>query len=282
MTYTREQLPFEIRFRKPHVHATRITGTRTDGLPDGVHTGGAYRVGDEVWKALDGRPFANATFHETTLEAEALEALQHLPAFPKNWRIETANDRRWLVRPFSMIGGRDFELSDISKDDVLYIEHSVREANRLGWEINDCISVGYDPAGCYFIIDMSSANYTAPGEPFCNDVDDTASIEQFMAVCGMEHLVTFRKNARDARADYIWKASEGSIKERMSYRHVYASFSRPLTLDWARLPDDAILQHTDAAIWSKQIPWTWVFTKKPLPSEMVNSYELRWGWSVIH
>jgi hypothetical protein len=58
-------LPLSIRDVAPGPDFTRLTGTRPDGLPDGVHTGGAWLSPDgrEVWKPLDARPYANADGH---------------------------------------------------------------------------------------------------------------------------------------------------------------------------------------------------------------------------
>ena len=253
-----------------------------------MHTGGAYRVGDEVWKPLDGRPFANADFHETTLEAEALEALQQLPAFPKNWETVYVNDRRWLVRPYSMIGGVHFDLDELSLEQVLLVECSVREANRRGWEINDLISVGIDPEGNLFIVDLSSANYLAAGTPFHNDIDEYMRIGTFLTACGYEDIAILRSNARSAIFDWRMLPIDehtsnllASYKQRTLYRYVYASFSRQVSRMWATLPEDVVLYHTDRADWERMIPWTWLFTKTPLPLETLSKYELKWGWAEL-
>jgi hypothetical protein len=43
-------LPLAIRDVGPHPHAVRITGSRPDGLPDGVHTGGVWLYGGEIYR----------------------------------------------------------------------------------------------------------------------------------------------------------------------------------------------------------------------------------------
>ena len=93
-----KEYPLSIRDVSPSPGAVRLTGTRQDGLPDGMHTGGAWLCGEEVWKSLDGRPYANAECHYSTLEADVLEEMADKPLFPRNWRIEEANGRRFLVR----------------------------------------------------------------------------------------------------------------------------------------------------------------------------------------
>lgn len=99
------KLPISIRERKPFQNALLISAARYDGLPEGTHTGGAYVYEDKVYKPLDARPFMNAKYHLPTLEAEMLEQLSDLHSFPKNWTVETHNERRWLVRKKAFVPG---------------------------------------------------------------------------------------------------------------------------------------------------------------------------------
>src|SRR2546430_12019622 len=71
----------------------------TERLP-GEHTGGPFvnPDGQELWKPLDCLPYPNAPHRVETREATILERLAGTPGFPRNWRVEQANGRRFLVR----------------------------------------------------------------------------------------------------------------------------------------------------------------------------------------
>lgn len=78
-------LPLSIRDVGPHPDAVRLTGMRSDGLPDGVHTGGAWLWGQHgIFKPLDGRPYANAKNHYPTDELTVLELMAGQPLFPRS------------------------------------------------------------------------------------------------------------------------------------------------------------------------------------------------------
>ena len=279
--------PLSVRDKKPHVHATKIKGTRADGLPDGVHTGGCYLIDGEVWKPLDGRPYLNADHHAATLEAECLEANSDLPFFPKNWRIEERNERRWLVRNEAYIVGKEhgkkIDFNEIDKDTIMLLEQTVRELNRRGWEINDPISLGFDVENSvWFIVDLSSCNKLPDDSPY--HCDEEYRIYQFMEWCGYDKLVAFRKKGRTMLHDWVYSADEIELKiERLfKYENVYASFNRPFSLVWATLPNETKLIHEDKADWKRSIPWTWILTVEPLPDDVQKRYELRWAWSPIN
>ena len=270
-------LPLSIRDVKPHYAAEKLpNGYRADGLPDGVHTGGVYRYNGEIWKPLDGRPYMNADFCYPTLEAEFLDEMSDLASFPRNWRVEDANGRKWLVRPEVYVLGEK-ELRNLDKEVVLQIEADVREANRRGWEVNDAFQIAFDEAVCrYFILDCSSAQRMNGQGAYAADEFDR--IIRFFKLCGYDALAKFRQNARHITSSIEFlEAHPETIDSDALY--VYASFSRPLSLMWARLGDDAILEHQmrDGAI----VPHTWVITKKPLSPDILYQHELTWGYSRV-
>lgn len=270
------KLPLETRSIKPHKNAEKLkNGYRVDGLPDGVHTGGVYRWQGEIWKPLDGKPYANADFVCATLEAKFLVEMQDLPSFPKNWRGEISNGRKWLVRKEAIIlDEKDYR--NLDKDVILQIEQDVIEANLRGWEINDAFQIAFDKdLYIYFILDCSSAHkMSGTGAYAANEFD---RIMRFFKLCGYESLAKLRQNARHLLSplEFCEKHPEAWDGD---YKHVYASFNRPLSLIWARFDCDVITEHQNR---DAGVPFTWIVTQEPLPESKLYDYELTWAYSRI-
>lgn len=226
-----------------------------------------------VYKPLDGRPWANADCHCPTLEAEMLEECSDLSLFPKNWRIETHNGRRFLVRKKAYIYRTEEDYRSLSKSDVIEIEASIREANRRGWEINDPIVIGYLD-GHHFIVDLSSCQRMTGKCAFA--ADEEWRIFRFFEMCGYNRLVMLRRNG-SSLVDPLRRLD----RDKMDHRHVYASFNRPLSLVWASLPGDPVLEHNDRMNWKTMQPYTWIITDEPLSDDICYRYELTWAWSPI-
>ena len=146
-------LPLSIREQPPFRHALRINGTRWDGLPDGVHTGGAYAYQGLVYKPLDGRPGMEAQAHYPTQEAQFLEVFAGRPFFPRNWWLETHNERQWLVRPRATI----LQPQDLALTALEALWTAIQEVNAAGWEIGDLLSIGRLD-GVLFVVDCSCAH----------------------------------------------------------------------------------------------------------------------------
>ena len=272
-----DMLPLSIRDVSPAPEAVRLTGKRADGLPDGFHTGGAWLLGEEVWKPLDGRPYANAEGHYPTLEAECLEEMAGQPLFPRNWRIEEQNGRRFIVRKKATIIGQDIDYKSMTLPRLLEVERGVRALNRAGWEINDPITLGFDDdLYALFLLDLSAAG-RMPNKGCCV-ADDTWRLEKFFELCKADLLIKLRRNARHVTAEIPF------ILEHPNHRHVYGSFNRPIDGMWARLPGEPVFVHTPygSANWTESVPHTWVVTTEPLDDETLERYELRWGWSPVH
>lgn len=264
--------PLSIRDVKPHPMAYRITGERPDGMPDGYHTGGAYLWEGMVYKPLDGRPYANADCHVQTQEDKILDVMQDVPLFQKNWHVEELNGRRFLVRKQAIIvGSKDYAWTDLDRDQVLQVEQSLRMLNYRNIEINDPISMGFDENGDMFIVDLSCAGYTNPG--FLNGADDTNHVLNFFKLCRYNGLFNLRRKARNASEAFI-------LSHDKDYRHVYASFNRPISGLWASIPG-AVYVHNERADWDNGIPHSWVVTDKPLSDDVIYRYELSWGWSPV-
>ncbi len=264
------KLPLELRDISPHPDAVRITGTRPDGLPDGVHTGGAWVYDGMVFKPLDARPYPNAEFLVETEEVDCLAAMENTPFFPKNWTTETINDRRFLVRHEALVLHKDFTPAMLDKEVPLGVEAAIRNLNRAGWTINDHISLAISKIGVYFILDLSAAHKQS-NKMSTIDAEDWL-VHTFWKECEYIHLATLRDHARHILI------TRKFILDYPEHRHVYASFNRPINSLWASIPNAVYVQQ-DNASWDTVVPHTWVVTPNPLPEETIYRYELTHGFS---
>lgn len=256
---------------------------RPDGLPDGVHCG-AWQDCEtgKVWKSLYGRPYINADVIVRTFEDEFLNEFSDLYYFPKNWEIKQSNNLCWLVRDEAITLTPE-EYKNLDNDTILGIEQAIYKVNARGWAINDYITLLIDKKSYnLFIGDLSCAHTDL-------QADDYIYIERFFNLCLRENLVKLRSNAshvlHELRYNTIMYKTTGASRELthdelMEYKHVYASFNRPINSLWASL-EGALYRHESEPSWGQgqMVPWSWVITKEPLSESQVNSYELRWGWS---
>ena len=266
-------LPISIHDIAPTPNAVRLNGERPDGLPDGTHTGGAWLTPDGlVYKPLDGRPFPNCEHHYPTQEDKCLEFMAGRPFFPRNWRVETLNDRRFLVRRKAFVyGSDDLPLKEARKH-ALGLEQAVRELNARHWEVGDALSLALDPDSYEpFILDLSTAHEQRGVG--CNQADEEYRILKFFEQVGLLTLKRLRE-----RACHVL-STQNLAEDFRGFRYVYASFYRPISLMWATLPNCKLV-HEDHANWPEAVPHTWVITQAPLPEPL--PYELEWGWSPIH
>jgi hypothetical protein len=201
-------LPLSIREVKPHPLAVNYCGTRSDGLPDGFHTGGVYllkRNGNNlVYKPLDGRPCPNCDGHVPTMEAAALHALAGLPFFPRNWWIEERNGRRFLVRPWATI----VHPRDLGLEMLWRIAEAVSAANRRQWEIGDLITVGKIGEE-WFIVDLSTAHYCEYNATW--PADDAAFVGRLFEYAG-------RKEEWEKRRRELLEAQEAALLAKLHAR----------------------------------------------------------------
>jgi hypothetical protein len=266
-----EALPLSIRDVGPGPEAARLTGETPDGLPSGVHTGGAWLLDGEVWKPLDGRPYMNSDCHYPTLEAEILEELAGEYLFPKNWRIEERNGRRFIVRKKAHLIPEDLPWSYLTSDMLLEIEQGIRNMNLTGWEMNDPIALAVDPDTYdLFLYDLSTA-YKRKGSGVFAANEEWRIYQLFDR--RFPFLAKLRRNARRVHHDAFF--------EDYTIHHVYASFNRPFSLMWASLPEKSPYLKDQKTNWGEAIPHTWIGTKAPLPQDVLNRYELKWGWSPL-
>jgi hypothetical protein len=242
-----------------------------NGLPDGVHTGGCWSDGVEVWKPLDGGN-AHDGPHYPTQEAECLEEMTGEPGFPRNWRVEEVNGRRWLVRKKAYT----YDEPDVPVRQIAnvagFVESAVRALNAKGWELGDSISIAYDlDLGVNFILDLSCAR---PTYRKADAWDDEWRLERWWEENGYDNLLRFRQAAR-----HVVTSLENHDRYEIprGWRWVYASRHRPLSLTWARkLRGRAVLvphrYDTQTRV------HTWAVAEGELDEETVYDYELVLGW----
>jgi hypothetical protein len=274
-------LPLSIRDVGPHPEAVRLTGVRSDGLPDGVHTGGAWLWGQEVFKPLDGRPYANAENHYPTDELTVLELMAGQPLFPRNWRLEQRHGRRFVVRPLCQVFPRDLPWTALTESDALLVEGAVRALNLAGWQINDPVSLARDPAGQLFILDLSAAGFAGTGH---FGAEELWRIERFFETAGFERLLALRRTAYGVIAPCRFSL------EHRSYRYVYTCPS-PDTAQ--QIPEAIYITSQQAAeYWRREkrderledalrFSPAWLITRAPLPAELCAELGFVWGWSPL-
>lgn len=239
---------------------------------DSVHTGGAWVRNGEVWKALEGRPYYNATSLWETEEDVCLTANQDLYAFPKTFRVEEANGRRWLVRPEIYIPDVKELCEMLDRDMYQKLEMSLHEFNARGWYNGDGLTLGinentYEPEW----IDFSTARYD--GGQYQSD--ETYFSHWISKV--NPYLAKKRQAAIDARLETFLDDPHNR-----EFKYVYASFNRPVSLLWATISGTFHMVQNNRAIWSDGIPWTWLFTMDKLQDDVTYRYELelcytKWG-----
>lgn len=247
--------------------AVKLTGTNVLHQPSGFHIG-AWRVGDKVYKPLSAR-----NQHELAI----LEDMAGQPLFPRNWWIETVQEQDYLVRNVAHIIGHNADLpyAWLNRKQCLWIECAVLNANKRGWEINDALELGMDKQTReLFLFDLSIAQPLNPH--WVNQTSDSFWLEELWKAAGQEWLVKLRRNAADA----LWERDPIDTMHR-GLKHVYASFNRPLSPMWARLPENALLVHNERHDWESANPHTWILSPDPLDQDILDQYELTWGHSVI-
>ncbi len=279
------QRPISYRERKPRIHTIRIMNERPDGLPDGVHCGAWLDIPTkEVWKSLYGRPYVNAEHIYRTREVEFLAIFADKQLFPKNWRVERSNNLEWLVRKEAFVLKKN-DYETLENKTLLIVEQTVRKVNEQGWALNDYITLLIDKeTGLFFIGDLSTVNQDT-------HADDELYITRFFELCNKKNLIKLRENGKhilhELHYSYLIDTKPITIDNYLppnieEYKHIYASFNRPINGLWASLPN-VIYKHESAPNWSHDvmIPWTWVISKEPLPDDKIYSYELTWAWSPI-
>ena len=267
----KESIPRTIRDVSPGKGFSRIKRMRADGLPDGVHTGGCWSNGIEVWKPLDGGN-AHGGPHYPTLEAECLEEMAGEPGFPRNWRVEERNGRRWLVRKKALVYGQTFERSEVPSEISEFVETAVRALNIKGWELGDAVSLALDlDTYEWFILDLSCAarTYTKTSA-----WDDEWRIWKWWEDEGWTSIRNLRGKAR-----LVVSSLENHDRYDISHgwQWVYASRYRPLSFIWARkLRGKAVLVPNQYD--TRTRVHTWAVTNGPLDDETVSDYELTLAW----
>lgn len=276
-------LPIAIRDFPPEPEGwTRLNGIRPiDGCPDGFHTGGAWLSPDEkeVWKPLDGRPYGNARCHVHTNELECLQRMAGQPCFPINWRVEQVTrdglTRRFLVRRKSRVLGSTYEKGRLNLENAYLVEKGIRLLNAADWEVNDEISVAFDPATYEpFILDLSIAGEASTHFP----ADEEWRTLRWFRWLGYGWVADLREAGKRIVPTFLPLLDRLEGKEHWpgkEWVHVYASRLRPMSGSWARIKDAHYVNSDLRGV------HTWVVVPKPLTAEVVGSYQLVWAWSPV-
>jgi hypothetical protein len=279
-------LPLSIRDVAPGEGATRLTGVRSDGLPDGVHTGGGWLLGSLVYKPLDGRPCPNADAHYPTNEAVCLGAMAGQLLFPRNWWTATLNGRAFLVRPVCQVLPRDLPWSTLTEADALRVEGAVRALNEAGWEMNDPVNLGRDPEGQLFLMDFSAAHHV--GTDASHGADELWRIDRWLTEAGFTRLQALRDAARAVLAPMRWR-----LTYHQTLQHVYVC---PDPAAAEAVPGSRYLSAEDAAeFWLSSahdrreqrraefqaVTPGWLVTPARLADTIVERLGLTWGWSPL-
>lgn len=269
----------------PAAGFTKIdAGKNWRGVPDGVHTGGAYLSpdGKEVWKPLVGLwPTMNGFCAAPTEEDTALKVGAGLKSFPDNWRVEEAAGKRWLVRPRCIVlNTPELARQHMDLEHILQIEQDVRELNRRGWAIHDDLSVARGRRGC-FVLDLSNAHSCKIGWN-----DDTDHLLRWLEhgidmpwLHYIRHVGRYGLHVFDDRIEAQipdWETRRYLLNGKA---HFYASRSRPMDAMWG--PRDWIYIRGTAEDYQQAQVHTWVLTDEPIPPEKVYRYELTWAWSPL-
>ena len=269
------ELPLSLGEVSPGAGFTRMPMPLYWVLPEGVHSGGPFLdpTGVWVWKPLDALPNPAATFRVATYEVEALTLMEGSPGFPRNWRVEEAHGRRFLVRKVAYPIPEVYEASLLTPEQVLSVEAGQRAINAKGWETGDTVlRIAIDPDTYEpFMLDLSAAHFV--GKASWLGADEHLKFEAWAeTVAGAAGLVTLRRHARKVVSSAAWALKYGS-----RYRWVYGSRYRPIHHAWATIPD-ALLLDGNKAVTDIH---TWVVVPARLPAEVVNGCQLEYGWAPI-
>lgn len=254
----REPLPASVQFLPP--------GPEFVPMPvpegEGTHTGGPWLSPEgEVWKPLDGVWYLPHPRAVPTREAEALAMMAGEPAFPRNWRVERANGRRWLVRKPARILGVDISASAVREEWVLAVEEGLRRFNRRGWGVNDLLVVALDEKERPFILDLSAAS------PLDTPYEDEEGWFWGWAIrMGRPDLASLRRKARSLAT---------SVRTR-GHRYVYLS-SRPVE-EVRSLAPEAIVVSTRGYGWEAGLWLSWALFPHPVTEEVMRQAKLRPVW----
>jgi len=270
-------------------------GRNLEGTPEGFHTGGPWLSPnkEEVWKPLDARPHRGADCRMSTDEAVCLEEMAGTPGFPRNWRIETRNERRWLVRGFSWLWPQKTELGRANQNDVVrLVENAVYDLNAHGWEAfgSDVPQAALDPDGNWFLLDLSAAH--KPSKWQSDWHGDRERVIKWLGLVGYDHLANLRRRGRNVvhnislsaiiprddeepyRANDVFYDVEHD--DRKTFVYVYASLNRPMSSVWARMDG---VRYLMADISKSPRVHTWAVANRELSADEISRFELTPAYS---
>lgn len=247
-------------------------------VEEGRHTGGPFLSpdGTEIWKPLDARPYPNADYRLVTQEDIVLELMAGTIGFPRNWWIQQAHGRRFLVRKRAWVIPETFEVAQVTKAHVLQIEQALRRLNAKYWTIDDPLKVAIDlETKEPFVLDLSNAH--TMGSPAASPpykANDSWRFERWAnEVVAHTQIVKLRGDARHVVHQIRWVREHGR-------RHwwVYGS-QRLMDEHWpgTAIPD-AIYVPADEQETGMR---SWVVVPVQLSDALASHYHLVWGWAPV-
>ena len=283
--------PAEVNDIPPTPNAVRVQVTNpNNSLPEGTHAG-CWKVDNagvvEYWKPTDVRPFANSALRYESQELDALKMMSGHFGFPQNWWVVKAHDRTWIVRNEALVIPDHVSGKELSPSVVKKLESSLREFNKVGWEIGDHIRIAIDDYDRPFFLDLSAAGHVGR---WAEDDQD-----RFYKWCELnEH--SWLSIRRQACKHLVCSVEFMQKYGREVYGgHVYLSHNRPLSTLWMTAPDCkfAIIQ-AEYSSGGSPLPLTrnrmestmdrvhsLMVTESRLSSNYLDRYELTWGWSPL-
>lgn len=184
------------------------------------------------------------------------------PGFPRNWRVEESNGRRWLVRPFCEVVGQTYA-NALPIKMALEVEQGVRLLNYKQWKINDPIVVAIDPTRHQpFILDLSNASQVEPQARKNFAANDMSYLLKWFRAIGLVELAELRESGQSILKKTVW------MSQFQEFRHGYRFNDKTTDLPGFGVNWEYHQQ-------------SWLLTSFALPAEVATKHNLTWAWSPL-
>jgi hypothetical protein len=239
---------------------------------EGIHTGGVWESADglEVWKPLDGRSnWVSIKGRIPTREGMVLESMAGKPGFPKNWRVEVRQERKWLVRPKVLVIPDTYP--EVSLEEVLKVEAAVRCLNATGWQISDRLRVAVDADGEPFILDLSAVSRIDNAQTAeWMRADNTQDFYVWAEDLGFKDLIRLRHAGHHLISDLAWR-----VNHPREFRWVYRA-REPISRQLARA-----LEGIRRETLLNPVGKYWLVTAHRIPLSVQQENNLETAWKPI-
>lgn len=239
---------------------------------EGIHTGGVWESADEleVWKPLDGRSnWVSIKGRIPTREGMVLESMAGKPGFPKNWRVEVRQERKWLVRPKVLVIPDTYP--EVSLEEVLKVEAAVRCLNATGWQISDRLRVAVDADEEPFILDLSAVAFIDNAQtPEWLRANNDQDFYMWADSLGYSELAYLRHAGHHLISDLAWR-----VKHPREFRWVYRA-TEPISRQLARSLEGIRRETPDNSVGRY-----WLITDRRIPLSVQQENNLETAWEPI-